>query len=333
MSTRAVSLVLSTTALGIATALSLAGGAGAANFGVTGCTPAGNVEAIIDDSGSMSSTDFNELRRTGLELFIASSSNAKKTLGAVEFGFSPADTVFAPAVVGTNRSTMIAALRAKINADNGGTEYDPAFQKAAADNPGAQARIFLTDGANNTEYQNSHRGGPKTFVVGLGIGPATASDPDAQRLQQIATETGGRYFPSVDAATLQPTFNEISAAVSCLNPPKTFKTKVFTRKGQTSTKTTKVARQAKRLDLVVNYAQPNNKITFAGVAALGKRGRVLASSSGKGKPKKLKIRKSKSTTFQALSFKKPKGTRKLRFKVKANRIVLPERAILQLTQN
>lgn len=319
-------------ALGAATALFSGGGGAAAATTIPGCTPVGNVEAIIDDSGSMAGTDANELRRSGLELFISSAGNAKKTLGAVEFGSAPAATVFAPALIGPNVKPMIAALQAKIDSDNGGTDYDPAFQKAAADNPTAQARIFLTDGANNGDYFNSHAGGPKTYVVGLGIGPASPTDPDATRLQQIATDTGGQYFPSVDAAKLQPTFNQISSAVSCLRAPRSFTSRLFTKKSQSSTAAAGLATKTKKVELALNWAQPTNKFSLSSVQALGRKNKVLASLTGKGRPKKLSYKKTTGTTFQSLSVKKPKGTRKLRFKVKAGQVLSPERTISQLTQ-
>ncbi len=317
-------------ALGSATA-ALTGSAPAATT-IPNCTPATNVEAIIDDSGSMSSTDPNKLRSSGLDLFISSSANAKKTLGAVEFGSPPSDTVFAPALIGPNVQPMIAALDTKINADNGGTDYDSGFQHARDDNPGAKARIFLTDGANNGDFTNSHLPGPKTYVVGLGIGPASPSDPDATRLQKIATDTGGRYFPSVDSTKLQPTFNQITSAVSCLRSPRAFNSRLFTKRGQSSSATAGLGSKTKKVELVVNWAQPNNKFSVSSVLALGRKNKVLASLSGKGKPKKLSVKKSSGATFRSLSVTKPKGTRKLRFKVKASQVSLPERTISQLTQ-
>lgn len=332
MRTRKASLAAATAALAALTALSTAGGAGAQGFVIPGCTPIGNIEAIIDDSGSMAGTDSNKLRVTGMELFITNQGNQKRTLGAVEFG-SSANTLFAPAVIGPNRNVMIGALRAQVDSNNGGTDYNSGFIKAGQDNPGAGARIFLTDGADNGGFSNTHRGGPRTFVVGLGIGRAGVGNSDADRLQQIAAETGGTYFPDVEAGTLQPTFNSISSAVNCLRPPKTFRSRLFTRRGQKSTKTTKVNKSAKKIDMVVNWSQPNNTFAMTSVAALGRKNKVLATLSGKGKPKKLKGKKrAKGTTFRSLSFTKPKGTRKLRFTVKAGRILQAERTISQMTQ-
>src|SRR3954467_2886898 len=123
------------------------------------CTKAGNIEAIVDDSGSMSITDPDTLRVKGLKLLI-NTLGSGTFLGAVEFGASfdsstpSADTVFKPAAVGPNGPLMGVALDSKIKADNGGTDYNAAFAQSDADNPNAAARIFLTDGAHNVGDYN-----------------------------------------------------------------------------------------------------------------------------------------------------------------------------------
>src|SRR4051812_35905470 len=119
------------------------------------CTPATNIEAIVDDSGSMFATDSNRLRVQAMDLLI-NALDAKTRLGAVEFGgqFSasdppPADTVFAPDAVGAHAAAMKTALDTKIQADNGATDYNAAFAQSDSDNPTADARIFLTDGGHD----------------------------------------------------------------------------------------------------------------------------------------------------------------------------------------
>src|SRR5882757_3043282 len=134
----------------------LAPGAAAAT-----CTPKTNIEAIVDDSGSMAITDASKLRVQGMDLLIDTLPSST-TLGAVEFGAGflgvpSAASVFKPEPVGPNATAMKKALGAVINADNGGTDYNAAFAAADADNPNAQARIFLTDGGHNAgEYTNEH---------------------------------------------------------------------------------------------------------------------------------------------------------------------------------
>ena len=247
---RTISFTAAASALAALTMLSVASGAGAQRSSATGCVPApgqvkaekiNNLEAIIDDSQSMAKRDPNRLRVAGLEQFINSPDNTAKTFGVVEFGTN-ATTVFARANIGRSRRSMIALLRSQVRADNGATNYDKGFIKGLQDNPAAEARIFLTDGAHDGAYQQSHRGGPRTFVVGLGIGKPGPRNPNANRLQQIANETGGVYFPGVAAATLQPTFRTISAAVNCLPRPRTFRSRRFRHVDQRSTRVVKIAK-------------------------------------------------------------------------------------------
>src|SRR4051812_30465966 len=79
------------------------------------CTRAQNIEAIIDDSGSMDSTDSNRLRVQAMDLLI-NALDPKTSLGAIEFGasFDPstpsADVVFPVEAVGPNAAAMKSAL-------------------------------------------------------------------------------------------------------------------------------------------------------------------------------------------------------------------------------
>src|SRR5690349_14319943 len=98
-------------AMGVATA-----GAVAAPSSSAACTPATDIEAIVDDSGSMSITDSNRLRVQAMNLLIDTLGKGT-TLGAVEFGSAgfennppAADTVFPPQPVGPNGNAMRTAL-------------------------------------------------------------------------------------------------------------------------------------------------------------------------------------------------------------------------------
>ncbi len=322
----------------IATVITALAAAGAfASEASAQCVPANNIEAVIDDSGSMSFSDFNELRRSGLELFIQTPQNAQKVLGAVEFGSPPAGTVFAPAPIGPNKAAMIARLRAVTDADNGGTDYDSGLLSGFLQNPLAAARIFLTDGANNGDFTNTHllsypQGSkpPPMYVVGLGIGKAGTGD-DANRLAAIAQQTGGRYFPDVQQASAQAVFNSISSLVNCQALPATFTSKIFFSKGQQQTRGFKVSKSTKRFSIVLNWAQPTNRFTISAIRALGKKNKLLATLSGKGKPRKIKVKKLFNPTFLVLDFKKPSGTRKLRITIKANTLASSELTVTQLS--
>ena len=334
--TRTASLAVGTAALAGLTGLSLAGGAGAQTppkrcAGSVQAVKANNVQAIIDDSYSMRASDSDRLRLAGLELFISDRDNRNKTLGVVEFG-TAANTVFAPARVGDSRGTMIARLRAQVQGDNGETNYNSGFVKAAQDNAGAQARIFITDGADDGGYANTHRGGPRTFVVGLDIGRPSPTNAAANRLQQIADETGGVYFLKITDSTLQPTVRTISLAINCLPRPRTFRSRLFRKRGQKSVRTVRIPRSTKEIELALNWARPGNRFSQSGVTMLSRRNRVLATLTGRGKPRKLRTTKFRARTFRSVRFKRPTGATKLRFTVKAQRVVRRERKITQLTE-
>src|SRR6478672_3425003 len=189
------------------------------------CTPASNVEAIVDDSISMEFTDANRLRVQAMDLLIDTLGKGT-TLGAVEFGSEgfetpAADTVFPPQPVGPNGNAMRTALDQKIHADNGATDYNAAFAQSDADNPGANARIFLTDGGHDVgTYNEGHLlHGVPTYVIGFG---GISAGEDQARLQKIAGDTGGQYFPLKDSAQLQSVMNTIEAALTCQTPPRQF---------------------------------------------------------------------------------------------------------------
>src|SRR5262249_9583240 len=78
---RATRLVFGVTAVGLAAGAVAAPRAHAA----AECTQATNIEAIIDDSGSMAITDQNLLRVQAMDLLI-NALGSNTTLGAIEFG-------------------------------------------------------------------------------------------------------------------------------------------------------------------------------------------------------------------------------------------------------
>src|SRR6478735_4574136 len=153
-------LVLGEAAIGV-----VAGAQAPRAHAAAACTPAANIEAIIDDSGSMAITDQNRLRVQAMDLLI-NALGSGTTLGAIEFGSAEdfttpptpaADPVFTPEPVGPSAAAMKSALDTAIQADNGATDYNAAFNTARAANPGAQARIFLTDGGHDEgPYTNTH---------------------------------------------------------------------------------------------------------------------------------------------------------------------------------
>lgn len=299
-----------TGALAALFAFNAAGAVGAA------CAPATNIEAIIDDSGSMAGTDSDKNRVEGLKILLSKSGNANKTLGAIEFGSGydpvtdpPASTVFAPLTIGGNTAAMQAALDANIDAMHGATDYNGAFDKAKVDNPGANARIFLTDGGHNIgDYANGHQGGPPTYVIGLSVVDPTY----VARLQQIATETGGVYFPDVTSANLNATMNQVDAALNCQSIGNTY-TDTFTKQGQVKSHSTRISSSTRSADLVLSWQSPLDQFTIGSIKLRTSNGTIASIAK-----KRLTIKRTSGKTFLTVRVRGLKrGT--LKFKLRAKR--------------
>jgi hypothetical protein len=301
-------------AMGIATA-----GASAAPSAGTACTPASNIEAIVDDSISMEFTDANRLRVQAMDLLIDTLGKGT-TLGAVEFGSEgfetpAADTVFPPQPVGPNGNAMRTALDQKIHADNGATDYNAAFAQSDADNPSADARIFLTDGGHDIgTYNEGHLvHNVPTYVIGFG---GITLPEDQARLKKIAADTGGSYFPLTDSSQLQAVMNNIEAALTCQTPPRQF-TDVLA-KGASKSHSISIGAATKSIQITLTWASPLDKFKVSGLRLTGPKGLIAVASRPK-KPSKLKVTTTASTTFTVL---KVSNLRKglLHFSVKATKI-------------
>jgi hypothetical protein len=286
------------------------------------CSSAKDIEAIVDDSGSMAITDPNRLRVQGMNLLIDDLS-PNTQLGAVEFGsgfeslgIPGAATVFPPGAVGSNASAMRSALDTAIQADNGATDYNAAFAKSDADNPGADARVFLTDGGHDIGTYNEGHLVHKvpTYVIGFGTG--ISPGPDQDRLKKIAGDTGGKYLPVQDASQLQAAMNSIAAALTCQTPPRQFTDTLG--KGQSKLHSITVGAATKTLQITLTWASPLDKFKLSGLRLISKNG-LIAVASRSQPPGKLKVTKTTSSTFTIVKVSKlRKGT--LNFKVKAAKI-------------
>jgi hypothetical protein len=284
-----------------------AGSSGAVATGSAGCTAATNIEAIIDDSGSMSFTDPNKLRVQAMDLLIKTLPSTT-TLGGVEFGSGieaipgvyegtpAASTIFPPEPIGPNATTMEAALKANINADNGATDYNGAFAKADTDDPTAQARIFLTDGGHDEgTYNEAHLAIPvPTYVIGFGLYGAE----DTARLKKIATDTGGKVYELEDDSEVQAVVNQIGAALTCQTPPRQYTDELA--QGQSKTHSITVGAKTHTLRVTLTWSNPGDNFKLAGLR-IKSHGKVVA--AGRVKPAaKIKVKvKAKSSTFTVLN--------------------------------
>jgi von Willebrand factor type A domain len=324
---------MATTMAALLAAAAMAAPSGAVSGGVSAsasCTPATNIEAIIDDSYSMGGTDPDRLRVQAMGLLI-NTLPAQTLLGAVEFGSegfetAAANSIFPPQPVGPNGTTMKTALEAVVNSDSGATDYNAAFAKADADDPNAQARIFLTDGGHNADtYNEAHLAhNVPTYVIGFGTG--LTLEEDRARLQKIAADTGGQVFQLDEASQLQPVMNKIGAALTCQTPPLEFED--LLKQGQSKTHTIAVGASTKVLQIALSWASPSDVFRLARLKLIVK-GKVVA--AGRPKIAKLKVKKTSSATFAVA---KVSGLRKgtLRFAVKAAKIGSGEPKVKLTTQ-
>lgn len=291
------------------------------------CTPKSNLEAIVDDSGSMTFSDPTHLRIRAMELLIDTQGNEKRTLGAVEFG-TDAAALFGPGLIGQNATAYKAALNAALIDDGGITDYNKAFALAATHNANANARIFLTDGVHTASdpYANGHQGGPPTYVIGLGTGgPGTPFDT---LLQQIATETGGLYRRADDASALQAAMFDVNSAIACQTPPKRF-TDGFTKVGQSEAHTVKIPNRINTAQFALTWANNLDRFTIGSFRVIRK-GKLVARGS-KVKVRKLKVTRRNGATFTTV---KVSGLvpGKLRFSVRARKLATPGTEVSLTTQ-
>jgi hypothetical protein len=298
------------------------------------CVVANNVVFILDDSGSMTITDPSEdfssgkaitpLRVQAMQLEIKRDSNNAKNFGAVEFG-DTADVLFPPGNVKTNRTAMLNSL-ANVKGDNGATDYNIAFDTANTTFPNAQARVFFTDGGHDVgDYNNGHQAGgkPPTYVVGFGSSAATPED--SARLTQIATDTGGQYFPETNAAKLVSVMNQIDNILNCVTATVVTINDTFTKLNQKKAHAVTVPRGKKAEDLVTTFGNgagfsiSSITETFRG-KVIAKSNTTVTSARKKTKVKKLKVTKQTGSAFINLHIAGLKPGAKLKFTLKYTRL-------------
>ncbi|MGZ5419358.1 MAG: hypothetical protein ACXWES_02425 [Solirubrobacterales bacterium] len=291
------------------------------------CTRATNVEAVIDDSGSMLGTDTGRLRVTLLDILSGNPTNQGMTMGGVEFG-EEAGPVFPVQPIGnaaaqasiTGSLANVQGNGSGVNGDIGGaTNYNAGFTAGNTQNGGANARIFLSDGAPNAGGDPTvHHTPPiKTYVVGF-AGAATGA---GAVLAEIASSTGGQVLnPAAGALGLQQTAGELLAALNCKTPPVT---KILTIAPQKS-KTQTFRAQGTTADVLISWTTPGAVIVGQPTRSVG----VVATTA----KKKVKATVQKGTTFNALHFTGLKKGKKVKFKVKGKKLVLPTQAAVQVIQ-
>ena len=315
------------------------------------CHPTSNVAAIIDDSGSMRENDPTAIRRRALELLITKPSASDETLGAVEFG-SLASPLFAPDPLSDagKRNGMLTSLE-QLQDDGSAfdsgesTNYAAAFDESLLSQPDAGARIFLTDGGHNEgPYEDDHRGGPPTYVIGLNIGPQGSSE-EADLAARIAAETGGRYFPLAEVAgedtqsqlnRLQPAINEIDALLDCATL-RGQAVQSFNSSGQAGPRTGASFKGVGALEIVASWSVPGTDIALDSAVAKNRKGKVIADLAGTRRIKHTKRRRARLSvntvsgeTFETITVQRPRRGRKLVISLEGEQVAAPTEVSVQI---
>jgi von Willebrand factor type A domain len=300
------------------------------------CVVANNVVFVLDDSGSMGGTDPSgfgangsttpPLRVQAMQLEIKRDSNNAKNFAAIEFG-DTADVLFPPQNVKTNRSSMLGSL-SKLQADNGSTDYNLAFDTANTTFPNAQARVFFTDGGHNAgDYLNKHLEGgkPPTYVVGFGSSGTLPED--AARLKQIADDTGGQYFAQTSSAKLVSVMNQIDSILNCTSATVVTINNVFTKVNQKKAVAYTIPGGKKATDLVTTFNSGaqfsiSNIVETVHGKVIAKYNPTVVSAKKRTKVKKLKVTKQTGATFINLHIRGLKPHAKLKLTLKALKLGL-----------
>jgi von Willebrand factor type A domain len=307
LDSRIKALVGAVSAVGLLAALAVGGTSSAGAAPLPNCTVANNLEAIIDDSGSMSITDDQRFRVDMVNILAAL--NPDKSMGGVEFG-SDAVPLFLANPIGPNLNTIISALNA-VQADNGGTDYEQGFSVANSQNPSANARVFLSDGAPNFDPDPNVWKNPniKTYVVGFG-------QVDPVVLNQIAADTGGPSpFNVTNTAQLRTVAAIINARINCEPDPiqitKTLKS------GQV--KGLSFAADGNTAQVVTSWT-PGSKIQVFGFTQGGGGHASAIAQSSKKRGGNIKAKQSRGASYTVINLSHiHKG--RVRFKIKAKKAV------------
>jgi hypothetical protein len=310
-----------TLASGLAAVMAFAYSGVASAAVIPNCVQATNLENIVDDSGSMSSNDTLEGRRQMVE--IITDLNRDMTFGGVEFG-TDANPLFPPTIASNGHLTpAIFAGLGLIDADNGLTDYNDGFISANAQNPAANARMFLSDGEHNQgAYANGHRNPPrvKTYVVGFG-----SVDPTI--LNVIASETGGPFFVVNTSTEVMEKGMEIHAQLNCQTPPIKKVLQFNPNSGGPFALAAKKGKKKKQRGKKVSFAPEGN--TAQVVISHGTTGTVLKATGAKQGKKGARKTVTKGDNYVTLNFTGLKKGR-VKFNVVPKVLLAPTTATVQI---
>jgi len=173
-----------------------------------------DIVLILDCSGSMSSNDPTGLRKQAAKLLIQQARIGDR-IGVV--GFTSSAQVFANlTLIGSQQDKDNLQLAVDRAFASGGTNLGAGLTsgyQVLSQDMGMLARraaVFLTDGLGsyNNEAEAYAGKGWRVYTVGL------SNQHDANLLQKIASDTGGRYFNSPTNAELQTIYADLSGRLT-----------------------------------------------------------------------------------------------------------------------
>ena len=279
----------------------IAGGAPAAT------RPSGpfDLATIVDVSGSMAQADPSYRRTDALQLLIDLAGEGDR-LAAVGFDSGLRDIFGRTTISGAaSQSALKRLARARIG-NFGGTDYQVGFSNAfdalsaePLDAATPKGAIFLTDGAHQGAYDNSHlkfafNGTGHTWpvcVVQLGT---SFSATDTARLKRIASDTGGSFVETPTNTELEDLYFQCQGRAT---GAKTLLRKVGTfRVGQTRRYVRKVTRRQRKATFFVSYGAGRYQLRLKQPG-----GRVYRRSAGK------RVRLVRGKTFSFFEVQRPKA--------------------------
>lgn len=281
--------------------------------GLAKCTPADDIQFIIDDSFSMTQNDPANLRIDAVKMLIGKQTNQNKFAGAIEF-HAFASEIFPPRVISSQLAEMQSKLDAAVISDGGGTNYNDAWDLANAVDSLVKARIFLTDGipTEGGDYKNGHSA-LKVPVYAVGFGDS-GEEGNSKLLARIASESKGKYFKQTTADNLTAVVNEIDAIINCRAKPHTFNDRYEKGKKRPG-HAVGLTKKTKTVDVVISWSNPANSFDIASIKVLkGKKVVGTAAAS------KLKVTKSSGRTYVTVQVTNIKRGDRFKYTIKAKKL-------------
>ncbi|HEX8204989.1 MAG TPA: hypothetical protein VF587_02900 [Solirubrobacteraceae bacterium] len=185
-----------------------------------GCTPAINVQAVLEDNAyTDDEADPQRIRMTGLQAYVATPRNFDTVLGVTGFQEGEGPTpVFEPTELGRKQ---VNALKKTLKKATDGEDVFPGYGKMFAaladDNPSATARIMLVDGflfRNLKGLKGLTRGSEPTYIIAVGH-PPDRNRTDINQMLRITRETKGRYYESRSPREIERALQAIQSRIRC----------------------------------------------------------------------------------------------------------------------